>query len=64
MRSDFYDLPWAAQQAIRRGKRDADTAVAHACLVIELQAKVEELKSQLVEANAIIAALKSEKQDG
>jgi hypothetical protein len=64
MRSDFYSLPWAAQQAIRRGERDADIARFRARSMSELQAKVGELEKLLAEANATISALRSEKHDG
>jgi hypothetical protein len=50
MRSDFYSLPWAAQQAIRRGEREARTARARAYTVAELEAKVAELEAALEEA--------------
>lgn len=64
MRSDFYSLPWAAQQAIRRGEREATVARQRAWSIQELQTKVDELEKQLAEANATISALSNEKHDG
>jgi len=59
MRSDFYSLPWAAQQAIRRGEHDAAVARRRAWNISEMQAKVDDLEKQLAEANETIAALRS-----
>jgi hypothetical protein len=61
MRSDFYSLPWAAQQAIRRGITAQHEAEQRAWSISELRAKITELEKQLAEANATIAALTQEK---
>lgn len=47
MRSDFYGLPWAAQQAIRRGEREARSARRRAWTIQELQDRVDQLQKSL-----------------
>jgi len=64
MRSDFYSLPWAAQQAIQRGEHDAAVARRRAMDISDLRAKVDELEKQLAEANETIAALRSKGGEG
>jgi hypothetical protein len=60
MRSDFYSLPWAAQQAIRRGEHVASVARRRAWSIQELEAKVAELEKQLEAANETIRGVNVE----
>ena len=62
MRSDFYSLPWAAQQAIQRGEHDAAVARRRAMDISDLRAKVDELEKRHISlwnmyALALAAAL-------
>lgn len=47
MRSDFYGLPYAAQQAIRSGEHAASRARRQAYTIHSLQKRVEELEAEL-----------------
>jgi hypothetical protein len=50
MRSDFYSLPYAAQQAIRRGERDKYRAARADTDIEALEQRVSELEEALQEA--------------
>ena len=60
MRSDFYGLPWAAQQAIRKGERDASAARRRAYSIVELRAKVDELEKEIERLRALTKATDTE----
>ena len=47
MRSDFYSLPYAAQQAIRRGERDKYRAARADTDIEALEQRVSELEEAL-----------------
>ncbi len=52
MRSDFYALPWAAQQAIRQGELQATQNRQRAFTVQQLKTENEGLRARIAELEA------------